>query len=307
MGSLQDRVFPLMQTKHTGLIAAPFTPFQPTGEVHYDSIEQQAAALRQAGVAAAFVCGTTGEGMSLTGAERMQVAERWQKVNQLPVIVHVGHTCLSDCQALAAHAAKIGASATAAFAPFFFKPASVNDLVAFCAEIASAAPDLLFYFYHFPAITGVNFSMRTFLEVASTRIPNLAGIKYTHEDLLDFGRCLDFEGGRYEMLWGRDEALLAALTIGATGAVGSTYNYAAAPIYMPLLKAFAAGDLKEARRLQGKARDLIAIMVRLGGMSAGKAIMKIIGVDCGPVRPPLANLSSAQYAELEEKLKPLLQ
>jgi len=295
-----------MKTKHSGLIAAPFTPFQPSGEVHYDRIEQQASTLRQSGVIAAFVCGTTGEGMSLTVAERMQIAERWQKAAQLPVIVHVGHTCLSDCRALAAHAAKIGASATAALAPFFFKPASVHDLVAFCAEIASAAPDLPFYFYHFPGITGVNFSMRTFLEVASTRIPNLAGIKFTHEDLLDFGRCLDFEGGRYEMLWGRDEALLAALTLGAKGAVGSTYNYAAAPIYLPLLRAFAASDLKEAQRLQAKARDLIAVMLRLGGMSAGKAIMKIIGVDCGPVRPPLTNLSSAQLAELEEKIKLLL-
>src|SRR2546429_672663 len=128
----------------TGLIAAPYTAFHHDGRLNLTAIESQAASLAANGVAGAFVCGTTGEGVSLTVPERMQVAERWQQVagSSLRVIVHVGHTCLDDARALAAHAEKIGAQGVGCLAPFFFKPANAADLTLFCAEVAAAAPAL---------------------------------------------------------------------------------------------------------------------------------------------------------------------
>ena len=144
-----------------GLVAAPFTPFKKDGEVNMAVIETLAASLVINKVAGAFVCGTTGEGVSMTIAERMKVAAQWQACaeKKLRVIVHVGHTSLGDCRALAAHAQKIGASAVGCMAPFCFKPTKVEDLVAFCAEVASAAPDLPFYYYHIPCVTGVTLSL----------------------------------------------------------------------------------------------------------------------------------------------------
>src|SRR5690242_19477076 len=108
-----------------GLVAAPHTPMTAAGEVNLRDIEQQAQLLVEGGVIAAFVCGTTGEGLSLTSEERKAVAERWVKVApaSLPLIVHVGHTSAGEARALAAHAQKIGARAVSALAPFFFKPA----------------------------------------------------------------------------------------------------------------------------------------------------------------------------------------
>src|SRR5438105_15938504 len=116
---------PKNMTPLTGLIAAPFTAFHDDGSLNLALIEKQAASLLANGVTGAFICGTTGEGPSLTTAERMQVAERWQSAAgaQLRVIVHVGHTALGDCQALAAHAQQIGAAAIGCVAPFFYKPA----------------------------------------------------------------------------------------------------------------------------------------------------------------------------------------
>src|SRR5258706_199283 len=95
----------------TGLIAAPYTAFHADGSLNLPMIEKQAASLIANGVTGAFVCGTTGEGVSLTNTERMAVAERWQQVAgaQLRVIVHVGHTSVADARSLAAHAKKIGA------------------------------------------------------------------------------------------------------------------------------------------------------------------------------------------------------
>ena len=293
-----------MQTRLNGLVAAPFTAFHPDGGLNRNAIESQAAALVKNGVSGAFICGTTGEGLSLTTNERFQVAETWMSTAppSLRIIVHVGHPSLTESQALAAHAQKIKAFAFAAIGPTFFRATSVDQLVDYDGQIAAAAPDLPFYYYHFPALAGADVPMIDFLRLAGKQIPNLAGIKFTHENLMDYSRCLNFEGGRYNILFGRDEILLAALALGAKGAVGSTYNYMA-PSYHRVMEAFKAGDLASARRHQSQAIGIIAIMSRYGGLPAGKAMMKLVGLDCGPVRSPLQNLSLEAFQSLTRELE----
>lgn len=287
-----------------GLIAAPFTPFRPDGALHLEVIPRYAAHLMQNGVSGAFVCGTTGEGPSLTTFERKQVAESW--VNSAPsalkVIVHTGHNSLQESKELSAHAQEIGAAATAMIAPSFFKPGNVRDLVECCAEVATAAPALPFYYYHIPSMTGVNLSVPEFLAMAKDRIPNLAGIKFTHESLMDYATAVQLEQGRFDILFGRDEMLLSSLVMGAQGAVGSTYNYLG-PIFNELITAYRKGDLETAEACQLKANEIIGIMIRYGGLSAGKTIMKLVGVDCGPVRLPLRSLTSEQEAKQAKELE----
>ncbi len=116
-----------------------------------------------------------------------------------------------------------------------------------------------------------------------------------------YTQCLNLEDGRFNILFGRDEILLAALALGATGAVGSTYNYMA-PVYHQIISAFQAGDMETARHWQMLSIQIIAVMARHGGLPAGKAMMKILGLDCGPVRPPLKNVSAEQYAALQNDL-----
>lgn len=292
-----------MKSILNGLVAAPFTAMHADGRLNLSLIAQQAKRLRDNGVQAAFVCGTTGEGASLTTEERMQVAERWVKAarGQLKVIVHVGQNSLGESRQLAAHAARLGAHAIATIGSTFFRPASVEQLVEFCAQIASAAPKLPFYYYHMPAMTGVNLPMVEFLRQGAKRIPNLAGLKFTDENLMSYAQCVQFENARFNILFGRDEILLAGLAMGATGAVGSTYNYMA-PVYHHLMQAYQAGDLETARRWQQRSIDIIAVMARYGGLPAGKAMMKLVGLDCGPVRPPLRNLTAQELKAFRRDL-----
>jgi N-acetylneuraminate lyase len=287
----------------TGLIAAPPTAMRADGSLNLDAIERQARALAAGGVRGAFVCGTTGESMSLSTAERMRVAERWMQAapTDFAVIVHAGHTSLADSRDLAAHAQRIGARAIAAMPPFFFRPDDVEGLVAVGAEVAAAAPGLPFYYYHIPAMTGVYLKMSDYLPAAAARIPTLAGMKFTYEDLMDYGRCVRLEDGRFNMLFGRDEILLSALVLGATGAVGTTYNLAA-PLYLRVMDAFARGDLESARADQHRAAEFVAVLMRFGVIPATKAAMKLTGVDCGPVRLPLRPIEGSQLDKLREAL-----
>jgi len=296
----------MTKRKTEGLIAAPFTPLRADGSLNLDAVEHYARWLHQNRLVGAFICGTTGEGMSLTLDERRQIAERWVKTAPagLRVIVHVGHNALADCQALAAHAQSIGADSIACLSPFFFKPAGVEGLVDWCEQVAAAAPRLPFYYYHMPSMTGVSAKVHEFLRLASPRIPNLAGIKFTFEDLEDFERCLQVEDGRFDILFGRDELLLSALKVGARGAVGSTYNYAA-PVYQALIAAYEKGDEAKAAELQALAVRMINAFLECGAhpIAAFKWFMGQVAVECGPVRLPLVNPTAEQISTLESKLE----
>ena len=284
------------------LIAAPFTAFDAAGEVDLEVIAEQAAKLRRDGVAGAFVCGTTGEGMSLTLEERLAVASAWCEVREgLEVFVHVGAGSVRDAERLAAHAGTIDCQAIAALGPTFFTPSSPEALVAYFERIA-AATARPFYYYHIPSMMRVPYRASELLPMLAARIPTFAGIKYTHNDLEDFRRCVEMADGKYRMLFGRDEMLLSGIDAGANGAVGSTYNYAAA-IYQRVWEALQAGDRTSAQEWQDKATRFIAIFVKYGGMEGNKALMAMCGVDCGAPRLPLAPLSADTRERMRTELE----
>ncbi|MGX5817724.1 dihydrodipicolinate synthase family protein [Chitinophaga lutea] len=281
-----------------GLIAAPFTPMDRLGAVNTTLIPEYYRLLKTNGVKGAFICGSTGEGVSLTLAEKKAVTAAWAACTKgdddFKVMLLAGGTCLADCRELAKYAYEEGLYAISFTAPFYFKPASVAALADCCAEVAAAAPQMPFYYYHIPVLNGVHFPMYDLLKAVDGRIPNFAGVKYTHEDFMDFLSCMNFREGRYDMLWGRDENMLSALAIGAKGAVGSTFNYAA-PLYHRLIEAFNNGDLERAAQLQQQSIDMIRLLGKYGGIATGKAYLKLIGLDCGAFRLPVSNMTNVQF------------
>ena len=298
-----------MRTDHlTGLIAAPFTPMHVDGSINLSLIPGYYEMLRANGVKGAFICGSTGEGVSLTIAEKKQVAEAWAAATKddkdFKVMTLLGGTSIADCKDLAIHAKEIGLFGVSFTAPFYFKPANAEMLAKACAEIAAVVPQMAFYYYHIPVLTGVDFAMYDLLQAIDGNIPNFAGIKYTHEDFMDFLSCTHFQGGRYDMLWGRDENMLPALSLGTKGSVGSTFNYAA-PLYYRLMDAFRKGDLPAAQALQQQSIDMIRLLGKYGGIATGKAFMKVIGIDCGEFRLPVKNMTAEQFELFKKDVEQL--
>ncbi|MVM33976.1 dihydrodipicolinate synthetase [Spirosoma sp. HMF4905] len=289
--------------KTEGLVAAPFTPMHANGSLNLATIPEYAHFLVQNGIKGAFIGGSTGEGVSLSFPEKLELLQAWGQVDEpsLAKIMLVGGTSLEESKLLAKEASRAGFQAVAVLAPFYFKPANVELLAQFCIQIGEAAPDLGLYFYHIPALTGANLSMIDFLACIDGRLPNFYGIKYTHNDLMDFRQCVLFEKQKYDILWGWDEIYLAAMAMGARGAVGSTFNYAA-PLYYDLMAAFNAGDLEKARQLQDKSIAIVRILGKYGGIATGKAFMRAVGIDCGGFRLPIANMSAVQYPRFLEDL-----
>eukprot|EP00759_Apiculatamorpha_spiralis_P002475 PhF_6_TR10980/c0_g1_i2/m.17742/K01639/E4.1.3.3, nanA, NPL; N-acetylneuraminate lyase len=152
-------------------------------------------------------------------------------------------------------------------------------------------------------MTGVAINIHSLLTTINTQynITNFAGVKFTDYDLFDFTQSVHFAKngtgiGKYKMYFGRDEVLLSALVMGASGAVGSTYNF--------LGKAARALVTTNSLEWQRRIQNVVVLMNQYGGLQVGKAIMAMLGLEVGPCRAPNypPQLPSATVSQLKAAL-----
>ena len=290
----------------TSTMVAVYTPMKDGGfELDLDKIEPYAAFIKARNITNVLPAGSNGESLSLSVDERKALLEAWGAAalaHGLKIYMHIGSESVVDSAALAAHAATVkGCYGIVAMTPVYFKP-TVASLVDFLAPVAAAAPELPFWYYHFPDDTGVlPGQAHEFLAAAdaSGKIPTLMGIKFTDYNLLDFQRCKAVAGGAYNMLYGRDEMALSAFAMGASAAVSSTVGYS--PTLREAVALWERGDRAGALAAQARNADLCSYF---GGYQANvqKNLMKAVGFDVGPSRVPKFDLGAADLASLAAKL-----
>lgn len=292
-----------------GLVAAVFTPFDDKRELDLSKIEPYCDHLLKHNIRHIYVNGTTGEGKSLTLQERKTVTEKWISVSKkrISVMVHVGCMNMIDSVELTRHAVEAGADAIATLPPLFFKPTNIDALVRYCKAVADEAPHLPFYYYHLPVMSHVYLNMEDFLIRAKEEIPNLAGVKFSDKDLVDLIGCRFVEDGRFNLLYGCDEQLMAGLVTGAHGAVGSLHNFAP-DMYHRMIQKLKEGDFSSARNEQIHGQRLCRIIYRYGAILGGnvaalKHIMSLIGLDMGPPREPMRALTPEEYANYKSEIE----
>lgn len=293
------------QLKLHGLVAAVHTPFLENGDLNPAAVADQARHLSEQNVKLAFITGSTGESSSMQLAERKEIYAAWKEAGEkygVGVIAHTGSNSIRDARELAAYAQELGFLATSSLAPSYYKPGTLELLVDCCAEAAAGAPNLPYYFYDIPVLTGVRFSPVAFLKLAKERIPNFAGIKFTNPDLALYMDALNYETGAFDLPWGVDEWFLGALATGAKGAVGSSFNFAPA-LYQKLMASYAEGDLATAHECQLLSVKMINILASKGYMGCAKAVLGWQGVPLGPARLPQGNPSATALKELRVELE----
>lgn len=286
-----------------GIIAAAVTPLNNDGSVNLNAIRPIVDRLLNTGVSGFYVCGSTGEGVSLSTDERKSVTAAYVQAvdRRVPVIVQAGHNSLAEACELARHAQDVGADVLSATCPSYFKIATVEALVDFMSSVASSGSKLPFYYYHIPTLTGSQVNIGKFLNLASKRIPSMVGVKYSTTLLHEFQSCQSIENGKFDIVWGCDEMLLGATVTGAAAAIGSTYNVAT-PLYKRIAKAALSGELTLARDLQLKSVRMVEAMAVDAFHPALKATMEMLGMPAGPCRTPLGNLTEKQKVELRARL-----
>ena len=179
-----------------GLVAAVHTPFKADGSLNPSSVDAQAKLLASQGIKLAFITGSTGESSSMQLEERKEIYSAWKEASAkhgVEVIAHTGSNSVWDARELASFAQECGFVATSSLAPSYYKPGTVQRLVECCAFAASGAPDLPYYYYDIPVLTGVRFNPVDFIRLAKEQIPNFAGIKFTNPDLALYQTTLNYD------------------------------------------------------------------------------------------------------------------
>ncbi|MEM7603658.1 MAG: dihydrodipicolinate synthase family protein [Verrucomicrobiota bacterium] len=290
-----------------GLISATYTPFQlVSGELNLALIEPMTDFMLSRGTDGLYVCGSTGEGESLSLRERKEVAEAFVSAanRRVPVVIQVGHNSLASAKELAVHAREIGADAISSLPPSYFKPNTPEALIACIAELANAVPELPYYYYHIPTMSGVRVDLLELLSLASKRIPSFRGVKFSDPDLSEMMACQAFDGGRYDIPFGSDQMLLGALACGATAAVGSSYGFAG-PQWQRIIATHEAGHGEEALRNMQRAAHLVRLISTAPGpfhACVKQVIWPLHGFEPGPLRLPQATLTSAEIATVQKWL-----
>ncbi|MGD8683232.1 MAG: dihydrodipicolinate synthase family protein [Chloroflexota bacterium] len=161
-----------------GVVAAPLTPLGTRGELRPDLVPAMVEFLLDRGVKGFMVGGTTAEFITLDLAERRELLESFVRAvdGRVPVIAHVGHVDRRQGSLLAGHAQDVGADATTAIAPYYYR---VSELACgdYFRALASATPDLPFFVYNYPDAAGNAVSLGLFESLLD--IPNLAGAKHS--------------------------------------------------------------------------------------------------------------------------------
>jgi N-acetylneuraminate lyase len=280
-----------------GIVPAVITPFDAEGKFNVRSFEQLVERLYAAGVHGLYLCGSTGEGMLQTVAQRKQVAEAAMRnsPSDKSVIVHVGANTTDEAIELARHAARIGAHAVSSLPPCvgLYSFAEIKSYY----ERLAAASDIPLLIYFFPEVAPAIKTAGQVLELAA--IKNVVGLKFTDYDLYTMLRLKE-QGST--IFYGRDEMLSAGLLLGADGGIGSFYNVIP-ELFLQLWRLAQEGRWSETRALQARINEFITITLRYPLFPALKSILGWAGIDCGPcLAPRRQSLSADESARLRDEL-----
>jgi dihydrodipicolinate synthase/N-acetylneuraminate lyase len=274
---------------HRPLIVAAVTPLRDDGsQLDEAAIGPYAAFLESHGADGAFVCGTTGEGILLTMAERGRAGRAFRAALGGTLIVHAGAQTTADTVALAADAAELGADAVAVIPPPYFALDDAALTAHFVAAARACAP-LPFYCYAFTARSGYPLPVQVIRRIGEA-VDNLAGLKVSESP---FERVAPYLSLGLPVLIG-SEPLIAAGVAG--GAVGSVSGMAAA--FPDVVRsAVDAADEPAMARL----RDVRGAMEAAGQfVAAAKHALGRRGVPVRPeLRAPLRPLTAAEAEAFE--------
>jgi N-acetylneuraminate lyase len=281
----------------SGVWPALVTPFTADDTVNVSVLRELVDYLIGKKVSGFYVCGTTGEGIYMSIAERKLVAETvLHQVNgRVPVIAHVGCVAAGDAAELARHARQAGADGVSSVLPPLYR--TTQSLYDYYAKIADAAPDLPLLTYIFGGPVDAVGLMRELM-----KIPNVAGAKYTGPNMYEFRSIVELRRDNWTVFSGMDEQCLFAAMFGSSGNIGSTLNFMPG-VYRKIHECCKNGDLERGRDLQLQANKVTKVAISFGYSGALKEIMRILGFDCGKPRLPNLPLPAEKRDALRDKLQ----
>ncbi len=283
-----------MTERMTGMYAALMTGLDDAGE--FDEARQRdltAYVLKQ-GLKGLYVGGSSGEsgllGVDELAAQQDVVAD-CARDSGARLIAHVGMPNLRDSIRLAERAADLGYHGLSALPPHSY-PFGDDEIEGYYRALAQAT-DLPLIVYEVPVRTGLPIPLDALVRILD--LPNVEGIKFTSTDLFKFS-MLRRRRPDISYFFGFDEIYLTGGVLGADGGIGTTYNILG-KLYVALDAALRGGDLARAQELQDVSQIFVEALLETGVLPGMKAAFRVLGIECGPTRAPMALRMSRDAAE----------
>lgn len=282
-----------------GIFTALLTPFDKNDKVNEKELEKLVKFNVDMGVSGFYVTGSTGESFHLSTEERKLVMDVVKSsAPDKTLIAHIGSLRENEAHELAAHAKKLDYAAISSVAPFYFK-FSFDEIHGYYTRLADSA-ELPMLVYHIPSFSGVNMGIKEMSKFLND--DRFIGIKYTSNDYFTMEQCKAAFPNKI-VYNGFDEMFLCGLSMGADGAIGSTYNFMADK-FVKIQQLFNENNVAEAQKIQHEANRIITALCKVGVMQAEKEVLNQLGFDFGVCRKPFGELNAEQKELIAKEIIP---
>ena len=285
----------MSQSLFRGSGVALVTPMTPDG-IDFPALEQLIEWHIASGTDALILCATTGEGATLTYAERAEIIERSiRQVNgRVPVIVGTGSNNTASAIALSREACAAGADGVLVVTPYYNK-ATQRGLVRHFTAVADAV-DRPLIVYNVPSRTGVNIQPETYAELAQH--PNIAGVKEASGNFSQIQKTRNLCPADFAIWSGNDDETAAICMLGGSGVISVVANVLPAEMHR-LTALCLANDFSAAGRLQLKLKPLCDALFCEVNPIPVKTALNLMGLEAGELRLPLCPPTDASVERLK--------
>jgi 4-hydroxy-tetrahydrodipicolinate synthase len=268
------------------LITAMVTPFDEEGALDLDAAAMLARWLVDHGSDGLVVAGTTGEGPTLSEAEKGALWRCLKESVTVPIVAGVGSNDTAHSIEMAKAATDAGVDGLLVVTPYYNRPPQ-EGIRLHMAAVASAT-HLPVMIYDIPIRTGRRVANETMAWLAH-HVANIVAVKNSVTDVADAARLATMVPSSFEIYSGEDDLALAMMAVGAVGLVSVASHWAGREI-AGMLAAHLKGDVTGARDINSRLAPSFAFesTERYPNPMPAKAACRLLGLAVGECRLPLA-------------------
>ena len=283
-----------------GSIVAMVTPFHEDGSVNFDVLTELLERQIAAGTDGILTLGTTGEYSTMSHEEDAAVVAHTIKVvnGRVPVMVGSGSNCTATQIEKSIEYQNMGADALLLIAPYYNK-ANPEGMYRHFAETADKVqiPCIL---YNVPGRTGCSIPVSVVERLSQH--PNIAGIKEASGDMsyaMKIARCV---GPDFALYSGNDDITVPLMSVGGSGVISVYANVMPAMCHQ-IVADFLGGNQAQAVANHLKYLQLMNDLFMEVNPIPVKTAMNLLGLNVGPMRLPLCEMSEEHAAALRRTME----
>lgn len=285
----------------TGAGVAIVTPFHEDESINYDKLDELIDYHCEHGTDSIIICGTTGESATMTEEEHMECVKFTieRAKGRIPVIAGTGSNCTRTAIDMSREAVEDGADGLLLVTPYYNKATQAGLTAHYTAVAKEAKAPIIMY--SVASRTGCNIEPATAAELVK-KVDNIVGIKEASGNISQVAKIMELTDGNIDLYSGNDDQIVPMLALGGKGVISVLSNVAPKETH-DICEKFFAGDIKGSAALQLRVLPLCEKLFCEVNPIPVKKAMKLMGMDCGPLRMPLTELTEKHTMELAEAMK----